>query len=79
MRKIVQAFGALLFLVGISGAIDHLWYQPFLGIVLNAFHRLVVLRVGALEGHELVANLGVAALGAVLVLGAEAVRPRART
>lgn len=68
----------LLFLVGISGAIDHLWHQPFLGIVLDSLHRLAIARVAFFEGHELVADLGVAVLGATLALGTEALRPRAR-
>jgi hypothetical protein len=78
MRKVIQGIGVLLFLVGVSGAVDHLWHQPFLGVVLNSFNRLVVPRVAAFEGHELLANLGVAALGAALALAMEARRPRSR-
>ncbi len=78
MRKVIQGVGVLLVLVGVSGAVDHLWYQPFLGVVLNSFNRFVVPRVAAFEGHEVLANLVVAAVGAVLVLGMEARRPRSR-
>lgn len=75
MRKVVQTFGFLVVMVGLSGAVDHLWYQPVLGF-LNFFNRLIVPRVAAFEGHELVANLGLAAVGASLVLAMEAARPR---
>ncbi|WDZ90522.1 hypothetical protein [Nocardiopsis sp. HUAS JQ3] len=78
MRKVIQGVGVLLVLVGVSGAVDHLWYQPFLGVVLNSFNRFVVPNVAAFEGYELLANLCVAAAGAALVLGMEALRPRSR-
>lgn len=77
MRKVIQGVGALLVLMGISGAIDHLWTQPVLGIVLNAFDRLVVAHVPLLQENAVLANLGLAACGAVLVGIAEAL-PRAR-
>ncbi|WP_017573824.1 hypothetical protein [Nocardiopsis halotolerans] len=78
MRKVIQAVGVLSVLIGVSGAIDHLWYQPFLGIILNSFNRLVVPHVTAFEGYELVANLALAAVGASLVLAMEVMRPRGR-
>ncbi|WP_150246070.1 hypothetical protein [Nocardiopsis quinghaiensis] len=78
MRKVIQGVGVLLLLVGVSGAVDHLWAQPFLGVVLNSFNRFVVPHVALFEGYEVLANLGVAAAGAALVLGTEALRPRSR-
>lgn len=74
MRKVMRTIGVLLFLIGVSGAIDHLWYQPFLGVVLNSFNRFVVPHAAVLDGYELAANLGVAAVGAALVIGMEALR-----
>lgn len=79
MRTFIQGLGALLVLMGVSGAIDHLWAQPVLGIVLNAFNRLVVQNVAVLQENALLANLGLAACGAVLVVALEAVpSPRHR-
>ncbi|MCY9787202.1 hypothetical protein KIK06_25295 [Nocardiopsis sp. EMB25] len=78
MRKILQGTGALVFLIGVSGAIDHLWYQPFFGIVLNSFNRLVVPNVAFLQESALFANLAVAVVGAVMVLAAEALAPGRR-
>jgi hypothetical protein len=71
MRKFLQGLGALLALMGISGAIDHLWTQPILGIVLNAFNRLVVQNVAVLQESALLANLGLGACGIVLVIAVE--------
>ncbi|WP_017542768.1 hypothetical protein [Nocardiopsis prasina] len=71
MRKALQGLGALLTLMGISGAVDHLWTQPVLGIVLNAFNRLVVRNVSVLQENALLANLGLAACGIVLVVCVE--------
>ncbi|MFV2195129.1 hypothetical protein [Nocardiopsis sp. LOL_012] len=78
MRKIIEGTGVLVFLVGVSGTIDHLWYQPFLGVVLNSFNRFVVPNVGPLQEHALFANLAVAVLGAALVLAAGALATRRR-
>lgn len=71
MRKAIQIAGVVLALQGISGAIDHLAVQPFFGIFLNFFNRVVIPRIGALTGYELFANLALAALGVVLVIAAE--------
>ncbi|GAB3209384.1 hypothetical protein ACQEU5_20850 [Marinactinospora thermotolerans] len=74
MRKVIEAAGFVLVLMGISGTIDHLAVQPFLGF-LNVFNRLVVPRVEVLADHALYANLGLALLGAVvMVLGGRAGR-----
>lgn len=71
MREIVQAGGVFLVASGVSGAIDHVAVQPVLGVVLNLVNRLVIERLDALQGWEVVANLAVAALGLVVVLVAE--------
>ncbi|GHC71438.1 hypothetical protein GCM10007079_03810 [Nocardiopsis terrae] len=77
MRKFLQGLGALITLMGVSGAVDHLWTQPILGVVLNAFNRLVVRNVAVLQENALLANLGLAVCGVVLVVAAEA-SPSAR-
>jgi hypothetical protein len=78
MRKILQGLGVLVLLIGVSGAIDHLWYQPFLGIVLNSFNRFVIPHVDLLREYALFANLAVAAVGGALVLATEALAPGRR-
>ncbi|RKS07249.1 hypothetical protein DFP74_2913 [Nocardiopsis sp. Huas11] len=78
MRKILQGLGLLVFLIGVSGAIDHLWYQPFFGIVLNSFNRFVVPNVALLQEYALFANLAVAVLGGALILAMEALAPERR-
>jgi hypothetical protein len=65
----------VLFLQGVSGAIDHLAVQPFMGLFLNLFNRVVLPRVGFLTGYELLANLTLAVLGAALVVAAERTAP----
>lgn len=70
MRKTVESAGFVLVVMGISGAIDHLWVQPLLGGVVNAVNRYLIPRLDFLTGYELYANLTVAALGvAVIVAG----------
>lgn len=78
MRKPLQGLGALLTLMGISGTIDHLWTQPILGVVLNAFNRFVVTPVPWLAENAILANLGLAACGVVLIVVTEAI-PRSRS
>jgi hypothetical protein len=75
MRQLIRLLGIVMVLQGISGAIDHLAVQPFLGFFLNLFNRFVVSRVELLDGYELLANLLLAALGAAVVTVAEQVRP----
>ncbi|MET0233882.1 MAG: hypothetical protein ABW224_04510 [Kibdelosporangium sp.] len=70
MRKAIGLLGFLLVLIGISGTIDHLFYQPFFGFLLNSFNRWVVPNVDFLAGYEVYANLTVALLGGVLVVAA---------
>ncbi len=69
-RKIIEGTGVLVFLIGVGGTIDHLWHQPFPGIVLNSFNRFVVPNTGLFQEHALFANPAVAVLGAALVLAA---------
>ncbi|WP_336207392.1 hypothetical protein [Nonomuraea sp. LPB2021202275-12-8] len=71
MRKAIQVLGLVLALQGASGAIDHIAVQPFLGIFLNFFNRVIIPRVAFLTGYELFANLALAALGVVLMIAAE--------
>ncbi|MEU3017133.1 MULTISPECIES: hypothetical protein [unclassified Nocardiopsis] len=71
MSRALQGLGALLVLMGVSGAVDHLWAQPVFGIVLNAFNRLVVGHVDVLRENALLANLGLAVCGVVLVIAVE--------
>ena len=68
MRNAVQLLGVVLILQGLGGAIDHLAVQPFFSVFLNAFHRFVLPRIGALDGYELLANLGLAAVGLLLLV-----------
>ncbi|WP_049560618.1 hypothetical protein [Nonomuraea sp. SBT364] len=71
MRKSIQVAGLVLALQGVSGAIDHLAVQPFFGIFLNFFNRVIIPRIDVLTGYELFANLALAAFGAVLVIAAD--------
>ena len=75
MRSSIQLLGFVLALQGISGAIDHLAVQPFLGLFLNLFNRVVIPRAGFLSGYELLANLTLAALGLALVLLTDRAQP----
>ncbi len=70
MRTPVQLLGLLMILQGVSGAIDHVARQPFFGIFLNLYNRLVVSRVDFLAGYELFANLILAVLGVVVIVAA---------
>jgi hypothetical protein len=74
MRKAVELLGVVLLLMGVSGTIDHLAYQPILGF-LNVLNRFVFPKT--VPGYELYANLTVAALGlALLVAAGRASSPR---
>jgi hypothetical protein len=64
--------------MGVSGAVDHLWSQPILGVVLNAFDRLVVQNIAVAQENALLANLGLAVGGVVLVVAMEAMSPSRR-
>ncbi|MFG1945982.1 hypothetical protein [Nonomuraea sp. NPDC048826] len=70
MRKAIQIVGLVLALQGVSGAIDHVAVQPFFGIFLNFFNRVIIPRIDALTGYELFANLTLAVLGVVLIVAA---------
>jgi hypothetical protein len=75
MRDFVQVIGLVLALQGVRGAIDHLAVQPFLGLFLNLFNRVVVPRLDLLAEHALLANLGLAAVGALVLLAAHRPEP----
>jgi hypothetical protein len=75
MRNAMQLVGFIMVLEGISGAIDHLAVQPFMGILLNLFNRVVIPRVDVLADHALVANLSLAALGVLVLVAAERAQP----
>ena len=75
MRDVIQLLGLVLTLQGISGAIDHLAAKPFFGLFLNLFNRVVVPRFDLLAEHALLANLGLAALGALVILAAHRPEP----
>lgn len=75
MRTILRLLGLLLLVIGISGTIDRLAYQPIFGF-LNFVNRLVIPQFPALTGREVFANLMVAALGAVLIIATGRVRTR---
>jgi hypothetical protein len=75
MRDAIQLIGLILTLQGISGAIDHLAVQPFFGLFLNLFNRVVVPRVDLLADHALLANLTLAAVGALVILAAHRPEP----
>ena len=80
MRKSLQSVGLLLTVMGVSGVIDHLWTQPILGIVLNAFNRFVVEQVPGFQENAILANLGLSAVGIMLIVVTEALsRPRSAT
>ncbi|MFG3438145.1 hypothetical protein ACGF0J_12970 [Nonomuraea sp. NPDC047897] len=70
MRNAIRLLGILMILEGVSGTIDEIAVQPFMGIVLNAFNRLVVNRVALFEGYEVFANLALAVLGIAVVVAA---------
>ncbi|GAA3966527.1 hypothetical protein [Thermobifida alba] len=68
MRQPLQTAGFLLMLMGLSGAVDHLYVQPFMGAFLNVFNRVVIPRIDLLTGYELYANLSLAVLGFVVMV-----------
>jgi hypothetical protein len=72
MRKAVEFAGVVLLALGVSGTIDHLAVQPFLGF-LNVLNRWLFPEV--VPGYELYANLAVAVLGLVVLLAAARIRP----
>ncbi|MDF5753948.1 hypothetical protein [Spongiactinospora sp. TRM90649] len=74
MHRGIQLLGFILALQGVSGAVDHLWGQPFIGIFLNAFNRLVIPRIDWLTGYELYANLALTLIGIAAMVAADAVR-----
>ncbi len=75
MRELIRLLGLLMVCQGVSGAIDHLGVQPFMGAFLNLFNRVIVSRLDFLAGYELFANLLLAALGAILLVTAGRTQP----
>lgn len=71
MRKVVEAFGFVVLVVGVSGTIDHVAVQPIFGF-LNLLNRHVFPKL--VPGNELYANLAVALLGLVILLAAARTR-----
>ncbi|MEV0643979.1 hypothetical protein AB0I28_01825 [Phytomonospora sp. NPDC050363] len=68
MRKTVETSGLILVLVGVSGAIDRLWTQPIMSLILNAFDRWVVPELSFAAGYEVFANLMLSVIGAVIIV-----------
>lgn len=71
MRKVMEAVGFVLLVVGVSGTIDHIAVQPVFAF-LNVLNRVVFPKV--VPGYELYANLTVAALGLAVLVAASRVR-----
>lgn len=69
MTRAIQAAGFVITLVGVSGTIDRLWYQPIMG-VLNVLNRHVFASIDFLHGYELFANLTVVITGVVIMAAA---------
>jgi hypothetical protein len=78
MRDVIGLIGFVLFLQGISGAIDHLAVQPFMGILLNLFNREVIPRVELLADHAVLANLSLAVLGVLGMIASDWGQPSER-
>ncbi|MFG1753343.1 hypothetical protein [Streptosporangium sandarakinum] len=71
MGKAVQFIGFVMVLQGVSGTIDRLFVQPFMGGLLNLFNRVVIPRLDFLTGYEVYANLSLAVLGAAVLVAAD--------
>ncbi|WP_113704905.1 hypothetical protein [Nonomuraea lactucae] len=70
MRNALRFLGFVMILEGVSGTVDQIAVQPFMGVVLNAFNRFVVDRVAFFDGYEIFANLVLAVLGVAVVVAA---------
>lgn len=71
MKQILGAVGFIITLMGISGAVDHLWRQPIMGWVLNLFNREVFARVDWIADYALFANLIIVILGVAILVTAD--------
>ncbi len=67
MIAFAQGLGFLLSLTGLFGAADHLWGVRLFGI-LGVVNRQVIEPLSVFDGWEVVANLGVAALGVLIMV-----------
>jgi hypothetical protein len=75
VKQFFQLLGIVMVLQGVSGAIDHLAVQPFFGLLLNFFNRVILPRLDFLAGYELFANLILAVLGVIVVVAAVRIPP----
>ncbi|WP_239643851.1 hypothetical protein [Nocardiopsis kunsanensis] len=75
MIKAIQTVAFVVAVMGVSGAIDHLFVQPFLSQVLNFFNRFVIPGIPFLEGYELYANLFIAALAVTVLIVSDRLDP----
>ncbi|MGW0451350.1 hypothetical protein ACWDWV_38955 [Streptosporangium sandarakinum] len=71
MGKAVQFIGFVMVLQGVSGTIDRLFVQPFMGVFLNFFNRVIIPRLDFLTGYEVYANLSLAVLGTAVLVAAD--------
>ncbi|WP_079063765.1 hypothetical protein [Streptomyces sp. NRRL F-4489] len=78
MAKLVQLLGLFLVVAGLSGTIDQLASQPFLGPVLNVVNRYVIPHIPPLQGYEVICNLSLSVLGAIVVIVANRVQDTSR-
>ena len=75
MIKAIQTVAFVIAVMGVSGAIDHLFVQPFLSQVLNFFNRVVIPGIPFLEGYELYANLFIAVLAVTILIVSDRLDP----
>lgn len=70
MKKSMETVGFVIAVMGVSGTIDRLAYQPIMGPILNAFNRYAVPHIGFLTGYEVFANLIFGAAGVIVMVAA---------
>lgn len=75
MIKAIQTAFFVIAVMGVSGAIDHLFVQPFFGQILNFFNRYLIPQVSFLEGYELYANLFITALAVTIIIVSDRLDP----
>lgn len=67
----METIGFIIAVMGVSGTVDRLAYQPIMGPVLNAFNRYAIPRLDFLTGYEVFANLIFAAVGVIIMVAAD--------